>query len=224
MEILRLGVDDAGRGPVIGPMILAGCLIDKETENYLKKLGVKDSKELTQKRREYLEKIIKEKAIAYKLLKVSPEKIDFFKEKGLKLNELEAEMSAKIINMINNGKKKISVILDCPSTTRAKWRDYLITKIKNLQNLEIFCEHKADSNHVSVAAASILAKCGREREMKKVKEKYGEEIGSGYSSDPLTQKFLLKYAEKYKEDGIFRKSWETYKNAISTLGQRTLNL
>jgi len=224
MAILKLGVDDAGRGPVIGPMILAGCLMDSETERELKKLGVRDSKQLTQKRREYLERIIKKKSITYKVLKVSPDKIDISKERGLKLNELEANMAAKIINDINDKKKKIFIILDCPSTTRSKWKDYLMTKIKHLNNLEISCEHKADANHVSVAAASVLAKCAREREMNRLKQKYGQQIGSGYSSDPLTQKFLAKYIEKFKNEGIFRKSWETYKRAIGSVGQRTLNL
>jgi ribonuclease HII len=224
MPVIKLGVDDAGRGPVIGPMVLAGCLLDQETEDLLKKLGVKDSKQLTQARREYLEKIIKEKAIAYKVLFVSPEKIDSSKDQGTKLNELEAKMAARIINVLNDKKTKISVILDCPSTTISKWRDYLITKIHHLQNLEISCEYKADVNHVSVSAASVLAKCLRERKMAKLKEKYGDEIGSGYSSDPATQKFLSKYAEKYKDDGIFRKSWITWQNAVKALGQRTLNL
>ncbi len=224
MQAIKLGVDDAGRGPVIGPMVLAGCLIDPETEAILKKLGVKDSKQLTQARREYLEKIIKEKAIKHKSMFVYPEKIDSFRSQGLKLNELEASMAARIINRMNDKTTKISVILDCPSTTISKWRDYLITKIHHLQNLEIICEYKADVNHVAASAASILAKCLRERKMAQLKEKYGDEIGSGYSSDSLTQRFLSKYAEKYKDDGIFRKSWITWQNAYKALGQRTLNL
>ena len=75
-----------------------------------------------------------------------------------------------------------------------KWSDFLRARIKNLSNLEVSCEHKADRNHIAVAAASILAKSEREKEMERIREKYGEEIGSGYTSDPLTQKFLEKYA------------------------------
>lgn len=222
MTELNLGIDDAGRGPVIGPMILAGCILDKKTEQELFKLGVKDSKQLTQKRREFLEKIIKEKAIAWNVQMVSPDKIDNSKAQGLKLNELEANMAAKIIDNINLKDKQISVFLDCPSTSIVNWRNYLLTKIKYLKNLKVLCEHKADINHVSVAAASILAKCKREEEIKKLQKEYGEEIGSGYPADPLTKKFLEKYSEKYKDKNLFRKTWETYKKARSDLAQTTL--
>jgi ribonuclease HII len=222
MRILNLGIDDAGRGPVIGPMILAGCLLNEEVESELKKLGVKDSKQLTQRRREFLEEIIKEKAEAFEVIMFHPDEIDSGGEEDSNLNELEAIACAKIINKINSGEEKIRVLVDCPSVSINKWSDFLKTKVKNLSNLEISCEHKADKNHVSVSAASVLAKCVREREMKKLKEKYGDEIGSGYCSDPLTCKFLEKNAEKYKDEGIFRKTWITWKNAYSNLKQKRL--
>ncbi len=220
--MFKLGIDDAGRGPVIGPMILAGCLMDEKTETKLKRLGVKDSKKLTQKRREFLEKIIKEKSETFEVVIISPREIDSRNKDGTKLNELEAIASARIINKINKGFKKINVIVDCPSPVIIKWQNFLKTKIKNLSNLEISCEHKADKNHVSVSAASVLAKCVREREMAKLKEKYGREIGSGYSSDPLTQKFLEKHAIKHQDEGIFRRTWITWKNAYNKIGQRKL--
>ena len=113
-------------------------------------------------------------------------------------------------------------MVDCPSTSIIKWRDLLMTKIKDLSNLEIVCEHKADKNHVSVSAASVLAKCIREKEMDKLKEKYGDEIGSGYTSDPATIRFLEKHAGKHKDAGIFRKTWITWKKAYAKLGQRKL--
>ena len=220
--MFELGIDDAGRGPVIGPMVLAGALIDKKDVSALKKLGVTDSKQLTPKRREFLVEKIKEKAETFEIIIIPASKIDKSNGDGTKLNEVEALACAEIINRINKGYKKLPVFVDCPSTSIIKWTDYLRSKIKNLSNLELSCEHKADKNHISVSAASILAKSTREKEMDKLKEKYGSEIGSGYTSDPLTQKFLQKYADKHKDAGIFRKTWITWKKAYQNLGQRKL--
>ena len=220
--MLILGIDDAGKGPVIGPMILAGCLIDDEAEKEFKKLGVKDSKQLTQKRREFLAEKIREKAETFEIVILPPSEIDGKNADGVKLNEVEAIACAKIINTINKGYTKIKVVIDCPSVNIAKWEDFLKRKIENLSNLEISCEHKADQNHVAVSAASVLAKDMREKEMKKLKEKYGEEIGSGYCSDPLTCRFLEKNINKYNSDGIFRKTWVTWRNTWGKKEQRML--
>lgn len=223
--MLRMGIDDAGRGPVMGPMILAACLVTPKAERELKKLGVADSKVITQKRREFLEEKIKERVEAYEISIVYPNEIDSTNAEGLKLNELEAVHVAKLvnkINKINRGYKEIEVYVDCPSPTISKWQDYLKTKIKNLSNLKLSCEHKADKNHVSVSAASILAKCVREKEIAKLKKIYGDQIGSGYPADPLTIKFLEKNALKLKEDGIFRQTWITWKKACDNLRQRKL--
>ena len=107
--MLKLGIDDAGRGPVIGPMVLAGCLIDEETEKEFKKIGVKDSKQLTPKRREFLADIIREKAETFEIIIIHPEEIDGKNVEGIKLNEVEAFACARIINKINLGFGKIRV-------------------------------------------------------------------------------------------------------------------
>ena len=220
--MLKLGIDDAGRGPVIGPMVLAGCLINEEVEKEFKALGVKDSKQLTDKRREFLAEIIREKAETFELIIIHPDEIDGKNAEGVNLNDVEAFATARIINKINKGFGKIKVIVDCPSTNIAKWTDFVKMKIENLSNLEISCEHKADVNHTAVSAASILAKSTREKEMDSLRLKYGSEIGSGYSSDPLTTRFLEKYIKKYGKDGIFRKSWATWKTAIGAANQKKL--
>ncbi|MEK6875500.1 MAG: ribonuclease HII [Nanoarchaeota archaeon] len=220
--MLKLGIDDAGRGPVIGPMVLAGCLIDEEIEKEFKGLGVKDSKQLTNKRREFLADIIRQKSLAFEIILIHPNEIDGHNYHGVNLNHVEAIASAEIINKINKGFNKISVIIDCPSVSITKWQDFVKTKISNLSNLEISCEHKADANHISVSAASILAKSVREIEMEKLKERYGTEIGSGYCSDPTTMNFLKKFVTKYKEDGIFRQTWSTWKTASSCESQKRL--
>jgi ribonuclease HII len=220
--MLVLGIDDAGRGPVIGPMVLAGCLIDDKVEKELKKLGVKDSKQLTQKRREFLAEKIKEVAETFEIALAYPEEIDGKNKDGTNLNALEAEKMAEVINKINKGYGKIKVIVDCPSVNIEKWKDFLKTKIDNLSNLEIVCEHKADINYVAVSAASILAKCVREIEMGKLKEKYGNEIGSGYCSDPTTKNFLKQNLQTHENEGIFRKTWSTWKEACAVEQQKKL--
>jgi ribonuclease HII len=203
-------------------MILSGCLIHKSKEKELEKLGVKDSKQLTQKRREFLAEKINEIAEVFEIVVTHPEELDNNLNNGTNLNILEANKMAELVNRINDGVKKIKVVVDCPSIGLVKWQDYFKTQIENLANLEIFCEHKADQNHIAVGAASILAKCKREEEMDRLREKYGKEIGSGYTSDPKTQEFLKKNLEKFDMDGIFRKTWKTYKKALEENNQKKL--
>ncbi len=221
--MLKLGIDDAGRGPVIGPMVLAGCLIDEETEKEFKKLGVKDSKQLTEKRREFLAEIIRDKAETFEVVVISPGEIESQNKNGVKLNEVEALACAKIINKINKGFKEMKVIVDCPSPGLENWKRFLVSKVKIPSNLEVSCEHKADRNHISVSAASIIAKSVREKEMSKLKEKYGKDMGSGYSSDPNTSKFLVKNVKKLNNHGIFRKTWSTWRNAVAVGEQKKLS-
>ncbi len=76
MSQLILGIDDAGRGPVIGPMVLAGCLVNDEMQKEFKKLGVKDSKQLTPKRRAFLADVIREKAEDFEVVIVYPDEIE----------------------------------------------------------------------------------------------------------------------------------------------------
>jgi len=222
-EELILGIDDAGRGPVIGPMILAGCIITKEISKELDRWGVKDSKQLTNKRRFILEEKIKTLSKGFHLIKIYPDEIEENNKEKINLNELEAIAIAKIINKMNLKNQKIMVVVDCPSPSILKWRDFLMRYIEELSNLEIVCEHKADKNHLAVSAASILAKCERERELEKLKKEFGEEIGSGYTSDPLTKDFLEKNAIKFKDKNLFRKTWITWQKAYDNLKQNKLD-
>lgn len=219
---LILGIDDAGRGPIIGPMVLAGCLIDSKTDKEFKKLGVRDSKQLTARRREILAKEIREKVETFEIIKIYPNEIDSQNHAGIKLNEVEAIACAKIINRINKGYKKIKVVIDCPSVNISKWKEYLKTKIIDLSKVDICCEHKADKNHLAVSAASILAKSVREKEMDLLRKKFGQDIGSGYSSDPATCKFLEKHFRRHIEQGIFRQTWATWKRLCAVKEQKKL--
>ncbi|MBU0466616.1 MAG: ribonuclease HII [Nanoarchaeota archaeon] len=220
--MLLLGIDDAGRGPIIGPMILSGVLIDKEQEKKLKRHNIRDSKTVLQSERVKLARFIKENSLSHKITKSFPAEIDeTLSSEGTNLNTLEAQKAALIINSINiqkYQKEKIKVVVDCPSINTTAWCNTLLGFIKHKDNLEIHCEHKADANHVSVGAASILAKTTREEEVAKIKKQYGP-IGSGYPADPDTKEFLKKHGKEFKDSGIFRKTWQTWKKMFPEAGK-----
>jgi len=204
---LILGIDDAGRGPVLGPMALAGVIIKEKDNNTLTTWGAKDSKLLTPKQR----KEIKQKIISnfeYHVETSSPKEIDEHKN----LNLLEAEKAAKIINTLTkNLSQKIKVIIDCPSINIQSWTNDVQKLIENPKNIQLSCEHKADIHHPAVSAASIIAKEKREDEIYKLKQLLNIDFGSGYPADPKTKKFIQENFNNSKYKNIIRHSWNTIK-------------
>lgn len=211
--MLILGIDDAGRGPVIGPMVLAGCLMQEEVGKKWRVAGVKDSKQVQKPKREELAEKIKKEAVSYHISITSPSEIDSRLKAGMNLNRLEALKAAEIINNINLLQKheRIKVVIDCPSPNTSAWRRVVLSYVEHTDNLEIFCEHKADINHVACSAGSLLAKTARDAEIENLKELLGVDFGSGYPSDPVTMKFLAEHWQRYRKDNIFRESWQTFK-------------
>ncbi|MEM4181538.1 MAG: ribonuclease HII [Candidatus Pacearchaeota archaeon] len=201
-----IGVDDAGRGPVIGPMVLAGVLIEEKKEDFLKKVGVKDSKQIFPSTRKKIREILENK-VEYFLQIISPEEIDSCNN----LNTLEAERMAVIINKLSLEKKeKIKVFVDCPSNNKKKWGD-LLKSLLIRKDLELFIEHKADIIYPVVSAASIIAKEKREEEIERIKRELETDFGSGYPSDPKTIEFIKKNFNNEKFKKIIRFSWESIK-------------
>ena len=214
------GIDEAGRGPVIGPMVMAGVLIREKDIVKLEKMGVKDSKLLTKEQREDFFEKIKEIALDFKVKILEPDLIDAaLVSSSLNLNWLEADASATIVNELKPDK----VIIDCPSNNIPGYKDYFMKKVdEELEEMEVVMEHKADFNYVVVAAASVLAKVVRDREIERLKKKFKVEFGSGYLSDERTQKFLKKNFDDDRYGDMFRKTWQPYKKLVEMKGQRTL--
>jgi len=151
--MLICGIDEAGRGPVIGPLVSAGVLIEEKDEAKLKALGVKDSKLLTPQQREILYKKIIAVVKDYNIKILQPFQIDAAVNNPVhNLNWLEADSMAEISNELKPDK----IIVDCPSTNIKAFTEYFRKKLKI--KAEIVAEHKADLNHPVVSAASILAK------------------------------------------------------------------
>lgn len=196
------GIDEAGRGPVIGPMVIAAVVIDEEKLPLLSELGVKDSKKLTPKRRERLFDDIIKVVDDYAIIELWPEEID--SREGT-LNEFEVENFVKALNSLKV--KPDVVYIDAADVKEERFGDDIKKSLDF--KAEIVAEHKADDKFLPVSAASILAKVTRDRAIERLKEEYGE-IGSGYPSDPRTREFLERYYREYGEfPPIVRKTWKT---------------
>ncbi len=210
-----LGIDEAGRGPMIGPLVLAATVIDAKDEKKLIEMRVKDSKLLLPRQREELFDQIKEAVAAYRIVAVSPQEIDAAVEsEETNLNWLEADHSAALINELKPDK----AILDCPSPNIKAYTAYV--KKRLTVKCEIVAEHKADENYPIVSAASILAKVTRDREIAAIKKRIGQEIGPGYPADPITKAFVEKHYQRYPD--IFRNSRRPYKPLLRKKGQKRL--
>jgi len=213
---LICGVEEAGRGPVIGPLVMAAVLIDQKDLEKLENIGVKDSKQLTPLQRERMFERIIEAVQQYQIEIISPQKVDAAVEsEETNLNWLEADTSITLIEAL----KPEAAFLDCPSTNIEAYKKYVEDKLTI--DCEIIAEHKADEKYVVVGAASILAKVTRDREIQKIKDELKSEIGSGYPADPMTQAFLKHNFEKHPD--IFRKSWKSYKRLVKGKKQTKLN-
>lgn len=208
------GIDEAGRGCVIGPLVIAGVVADEQQEKQLIDMGVKDSKLLTPRQRELMFDKIIGIVTSYKIIIIEPGEIDdAVNGKGmLNLNWLEANKSAEIIDEL----KPEKAILDCPSNNVRQYTDYVKQKL-NVKT-QLIAEHKADANYPIVGAASILAKVTRDEKIQEIKKKHKVEFGSGYMTDPMTQAFLEKFWDKFPE--IFRHSWESYRTAAGIKEQK----
>lgn len=213
-----IGIDDAGRGPVLGPMVLAGVLIESSEELIIKNMGAKDSKLLTSRqRRELKEKIISQ--FKYQVEVAEPKDID----ESDNLNYLEAIKAAMIINgLTENLDEPVKVVIDCPSVNISSWSSDVQKLIKKPELVSLSCEHKADLHHPVVSAASIIAKEKREDEMKKLRGELKNDFGSGYPADPKTREFIKENFENPKYKKLIRFSWNTVKKLVKAKSQESL--
>ncbi|MEM3360183.1 MAG: ribonuclease HII [Candidatus Bathyarchaeia archaeon] len=215
------GVDDAGRGSVIGSLVIAGILIDNGDMPKLVQLGVKDSKLLSPGRRETLAVEIKRIAKKHVIVKLSPAEIDKVVERGRKLhrlNWLEAQAMAKVIELLQPDVAYVDASDVLEERFKQQIMEFLPFKI------EIISEHKADRKYPVVSAASIIAKVERDREIVELKAKYGD-FGCGYPTDPKTIEFLHRCLKTFKEYPDFvRKSWKPAKKVKSESNSKQARL
>ncbi len=221
---LNAGIDEAGRGPVIGPMVMACAVLDDESCESLRAMGVRDSKKMTPKRREKLYPIVCDICTEWKTVHITAMQIDRLRAK-MSLNQVEAVESAKMIMALKTDPK--SVYIDSTDTVTENYKkrieDYILGKYPGKKYPQLVCEHRADDTYIEASAASVLAKVERDRAIEKLKSKWGD-FGSGYPADPLTKAFISKLMKEDQLPYYVRKSWNTVqRNIVNKKKQSALN-
>jgi len=198
-----MGVDEAGRGAVIGPLVVAGVVVEEDYIPVLKQVGVKDSKKLARERRRKIYERLEELGVEMVYGLVEPSRIDMYTRRsgGPGINALEVEEIALMAKNISPN----LLIVDSP-TVRT---DYVREELqRQLPGVEIISECRADERYPIVAAASIVAKIKRDEAVEEISRELGY-VGSGYPSDAKTREFLTRLIRMRENMGIVRKSWRT---------------
>lgn len=216
-ELCIMGIDEAGRGPVLGDLFIGGVICCQKQIDLLEEKGVDDSKSLSAKKRNQLAEIIKQNCQRYIVDHIPVNIIDSnIKIPGKKsLNDLETDLMIDLIIRL----KPDLVYIDAIGSKPIKFTKHLLDILdqKKEEDLlesipEIVAKNKGDSIYTIVGAASILAKVERDAAIDRFKQDYLEfgDIGSGYPSDMKTREFLKRYITKNrKPPKIARKSWGT---------------
>lgn len=196
-----LGIDEAGRGSVLGPMVIAGVIVPEKMNKVLERMGVKDSKRLVPHRRTILSRKLR-KMFDYEIVVISAREIDQMRADGINLNEIEKNAMESIILKL----KPEKAIVDAVDVKAERFQENL----RKDTGFNVFAEHKADDNYIEVSAASIIAKAERDYYISEINKEFIKSggIGSGYPSDPTTKKFLTNYTYDEMPDFV-RKSWNT---------------
>lgn len=217
-----VGIDEAGRGPCLGPLVVGGFALPEEDLPLLAEQGITDSKMLSKENREicfnWLIKQADERGWKIEKLLALPSHIDNWME-NRSLNDLEVEMFAHISSELvsNDLPKKGWLHLDACDVNEQRFGDNIAARLKNWpwEGWEIKSEHGADAKHLVVGAASIIAKQNRDDFIKEMNEKDSIDYGSGYPSDPKTQEILPSLISGETPHEMLRWCWKTTKNAWS---------
>jgi len=213
-----LGIDEAGRGPVLGSMFIGGFLIEENKTNKLEEIGAKDSKKLSDKKRESIREKLNDLGSIF-LEEFTASSIDDMMD-VMSINDIELKGFADVIDRAEPDK----VIMDLPEPDGNKFID----KIKDLMDtdhheVEFVAEHGADDEYPVVSAASIVAKSARESHVEDLHSKYGYDFASGYPHDKPTIEFIEKYIEQEGElPSETRKSWSTAQRLMKQSKQNSL--
>ncbi len=201
------GVDEAGRGCVLGPLCIA--LVCGEEKEF-KSLGLKDSKLLTREKREQLYPLILEK-FDCSYVKISANELNELMVK-YSLNEIEAMKSGYLLDELKIKPKK--VIFDSPDNIALNYTKRI--NKHTTKKMDLISEHKADAKYPVVSAASIVAKVIRDWEIDKIKEQTGYSFSSGYPSDEATISTVREMLKTGHGKEFVRMRWSTVERILAS--------
>ena len=210
--MMRFGVDEAGKGPVFGPMVV--CAVVAEPTDLPD--GIADSKKLTERKRERLASALRENSdVKINAVHVSPNRIDESDNMG----DLAVDVFAEALRP--QADDEMAGTVDASDTDAERFGRRINERLDN--DVDILSEHGADETDAVVGAASIIAKVERDEVIGNLADEFGN-IGSGYPSDPRTREFLHNYVEEHGEAPPFaRQSWSTVEDALSDANQQPLD-
>ncbi|ABP94836.1 MULTISPECIES: ribonuclease HII [Metallosphaera] len=193
---MRIGIDEAGRGCLIGPMVVVGVALNERSIVALKQSGVKDSKKLTRKKREELFDLILSESEGVAVAKALPEEIDN--------NNLNSLTYTKVIEIID----ALSWLNPEVVTVDKVGKEIEVIRAIEDLGFKPNVVHKADELFVEASSASIVAKVIRDRLIESLKKEFGD-FGSGYPSDRKTVQWVLDLVSRGEEPpNIIRRSWK----------------
>ena len=217
MSGLKIGVDEAGRGPVIGPLVVCAMCIPENDEGVLRAIGARDSKELSPaERRSISEKILSEaknSGWGVGIVLCEAERIDL-NSRSSDLNRLEIELFAEAIEAAADSDSHGTVMADACDVNEERFTNRLISRLgSDWSEWTVVSRHGMDSQSVVAGAASILAKVKRDDAISAIEAGLEIRIGSGYPSDPLTREAVRELVSGELPHGCLRWSWSTVSDA-----------
>ena len=208
-----IGVDEAGRGPVIGPLVVAALAIPLDDIEILSKLNVKDSKDISPNERlriftEIYQRIEDDKWKSGLIL-CSPKRIDI-NSMNSDLNSLEIDLFSEAVFATDLSSDSGVIRADACDVNEDRFRNRLQSSLgEDWRNWRIDAEHGMDSKDLVTGGASIIAKVSRDSAIEEIAARTGIETGSGYPSDKTTRSAVEKMLSNGKPNDSLRWSWAT---------------
>jgi len=237
-----LGVDEAGKGPVLGPMVSAAVFADPASLP----ADVDDSKRLSPERRESVAEVTRgSDRVAVGVALVEPTEID---RPDTDMNTLTVRGQARAVRAalaeiagtpgVGRPEEPVRVVADAGDTSEARFARRLGEFVEGdgdsidddtdaaLPSVDVEAFHGADEDDPVVGAASVVAKVARDARMAAIDDRYPgyDGVGSGYPSDPTTRSFLRAYvAENGDVPDCARRSWATCDDVLAAAEQSGLD-